>query len=1135
MSVQSLSMQHLSLRSAADVYELLRRLGYPTYDFDPTLDDLDALDLDDADRAAVKRAYVIARLDGHSVYLYELNDSAKTSPLRNLAWHALQRGTALLIVTHDYTDVLFVDPRAAKPTKSSVRLNKLKVITADPTRHDADTLNAIHAHRRNGRQIYDAQGEAFNVTTVTKKFYDEYYDHYQRAVAAARQYNRGIREFQDEAETDKLHAFTQRLLGRLMFLYFLQRKGWLGKQQKFLTEKYHETMRRHADEPRGDEETFYYFREVLQPLFFETLNTKRPDNLTLWSGIRIPYLNGGLFDASRDPDGVIVLPDSLFDPYTNDGLLAFFNRYNFTITDDAPLEQDVAVDPEMLGKVFENLLEERERGQSGSFYTPRAIVNYMCQEALAGYLEESAAIPRETTRTLFDPDADARLCLDAAERMNAALDTLTVLDPAVGSGSFLIGMMTAILLVRRAGYAALHPGEDIPAALLVDWKESIIRDTLYGVDIKPEAIEIAQLRLWLALVVDQTLEQARPLPNLDYKLMAGNSLIETIDGEPVLGKFAETILHPGEDVKWDQVREQLEMFDANPTQARMLLFDEEKQVQHERIRLDTLRAEFFNSLGARRRELRDEITAQERRIVYASLSEKADAAQQTIDHYGKIAGQNNGTLKKADANKLNAAAQKLGRVVKLQQDMAKPNYVPPFFLYRLHFSEVFERKGGFDIVIANPPYVRGDVLGDQKIELQRAFPRVYSGRADLYVYFYARAIDLLKPVGVLAFITSNKWIRAKYGKMLRLWLPTVVDPQEIADFGELRIFREASTFPMVFTAYKNPYTRRIRFTQFHEWDENGTNVGEVINDLGQVLPEDAISEGEWRLVDRSTRQLLTKMRLSGSPLLRYVDGQIFRGIVTGLNTVFVVDAETRKSLIDQAPHNTEIIKRFIVGDDVRRWNVTEKETYIIFTYHGIDINRYPIILKHLEPYKEQLEQRATSDNHEWYELQQPQMGIYPFFEQPKIIYPEMAMEMRWAFDATGLYINNKAFTIPVEDYFLYGVLNSAAVWEFLKNTCTALGDPFHGGRLELRTTFISQIPIPDTTTDLRERIAAQSRRCLDAAASAPEKLPALEAELNALVYQAYVLDEDDIRVIEAHLAGHSTTTPDIETDTEAEE
>ncbi|MBZ0274590.1 MAG: hypothetical protein K8I60_00510, partial [Anaerolineae bacterium] len=433
MSVLSLGIQHLTLRSAEDVHEVFLRLGYDVYDPEPFEgDDLDQFDLEDADRQTVKRAYVVARRDNHTVYLYEVSDLRQTR-LRGLAWHALQRGTALLAVTRDYREILFVDPRfVGKPNKSSVRVNKLKLVSSDPTRHDLDTLNAIHAHRRTGQQVYDAQAEAFNVTTITRKFYDEYRRHYEHARAVIRQYNAGVREFQNSDQVDKLHAFTQRLLGRLMFLYFLQRKGWLGERQKFLTEKFNETMRQHAHELDGDGETFHYYSEVLEPLFFQTMNTQRPGDITLWSGIRIPYLNGGLFDESRDPAGPIIIPDTLFDPNSNEGLLAFFNRYNFTIEDDTPLEQDVSVDPEMLGKVFENMLEERDRGQSGSFYTPRTIVAYMCQEALAGYLEESAAVPRETTRAQFDPDSDVSYTPAEAERVNAALDTLTVLDPAVG-------------------------------------------------------------------------------------------------------------------------------------------------------------------------------------------------------------------------------------------------------------------------------------------------------------------------------------------------------------------------------------------------------------------------------------------------------------------------------------------------------------------------------------------------------------------------------------------------------------------------------------------------------------------------------------------------------------------------------
>ena len=761
MSIQSIDTVHLSaLQTAEDIHELFRRLGYPVKAPDPFEgDDLDALELSPVDRENVKRAYVVSQLENHIVFLYEVED-LRMARLRALAWNILQRGTGLLVVTTPiergiYREILFVDPRfAGKPNKSGVRVNKLKVVVAEPTRHDLDTLNAIHAHRnRSGQQVYDAQGAAFNVTTITKHFYDNYRLHYERAKAAIQKANPSVADFYD---ADKLHAFTQRLLGRLMFLYFLQRKGWLGERPRFLTDTYRATQQRHAGEMH-DGDTFHYYREVLEPLFFETMNTKRPGDITRWEGIRIPYLNGGLFDEARDPAGPILIPDAIFDPNDVNGLLGFFNRYNFTIANDTPLEQDVAVDPEMLGKVFENLLEERDRGQSGSFYTPRPIVAYMCQEALAGYLQESAGIPREQTRALFDPDADAVLSADEAQRIDAALDTLTVLDPAVGSGSFLIGMLNEILRLRRAAYTARHADPEPNAQTLSDWKEAIIRDTLYGVDIKPEAIEIAQLRLWLALVVDQTLEQARPLPNLDYKLMAGNSLIETIDGEPVLGELATQILSADDStpVAWDAVRDQLQMFDPNPTQARMLLFEGEKEAHHERIKLDEMRREYFSATPERRKQLKPQIMAQERQIVAASLREKADAAQAVIDEMGRRAGLAGGKLKTSDEHKLNATNDKLARLTRLQEGMAKPDVSLPFFLYRLHFSEVFEGKGGFDIVIANPPYVNTkdasnfDDVNDRKAQ--------YGWTDDLYSHFIFRGFELARSNGYLAYITSDTY------------------------------------------------------------------------------------------------------------------------------------------------------------------------------------------------------------------------------------------------------------------------------------------------------------------------------------------------------------------------------------------
>lgn len=612
---RTFEVSHLKeyLRSTEGIHSMFERLGYDVYEPEPF--DADQLDMTETDTSNVRAFYIVGKVEthtAHNIWLFEVEDTTSLR-LRGIAYELLERGeTHTIVVTKDYSEIIFVHPYSVgNLTKSNTRVNKLKVDVKNPTRHDVDTINALLGRGRDPEEVYKAQDEAFNVTRVTNKFYKEYREYFNQVQDTVVAWNKGIPEFQNSDQRDKLHAFVQRLMGRLMFLYFLQRKGWLGGDSNFLTTQYRHMIKRHSGEL--SEKDTYYYREVLDPLFFETLNKQRPDNWTDFDvagkKARIPYLNGGLFDRSRDPDGIILLPDSLFDPNVG-GLLAFFNRYNFTIADDTPLEQDVAVDPEMLGKVFENMLEEEDRGQSGSFYTPRTIVSYMCQEALTGYLEESANIPREETRQHFNPDADIEFTTEQAKSVSEALKTLTVLDPAVGSGSFLIGMMNEIITLRKKTAKALS--QDISPTVIATWKEQIIRDTLYGVDIKQGAIEIAQLRLWLAMIVTQTMDDAKPLPNLDYKLMAGNSLIETIDGEPILTEKARAMLNAG----------------VKPQQPKLDLFkdSEDKQV----LKLAELRQEYFTASPQRRKELSDDIRYRERKVIETGLDDMLEHAKNGI-------------------------------------------------------------------------------------------------------------------------------------------------------------------------------------------------------------------------------------------------------------------------------------------------------------------------------------------------------------------------------------------------------------------------------------------------------------------------------------------------------------------------
>lgn len=1111
MSVLSLGIQHLSVNTAEDVHDIFRALGYNVYDPEPFEGDaLDELELDEREHAAVQRAYVVANLDHHTVYLYEVTDLRQAN-LRGLGWNALQRGTALLAVTRNYREIIFVDPRfAGKPSKSNVRVNKLKVVTSDPTRHDLDTLNAIHAHRRTGQEVYEAQATAFNVNTITKKFYEEYRRRYEHARETIRYYNPSVREFQNSDQSDKLHAFTQRLLGRLMFLYFLQRKGWLGERANFLTDMYLQTMRRHTDEVSGDQESFFYYREVLEPLFFETMNTRRPDNITQWSGIRIPYLNGGLFDNSRDPQGPIVLPDSLFDPLSSEGLLAFFNRYNFTIADDTPLEQDVAVDPEMLGKVFENMLEERDRGQSGSFYTPRAIVSYMCQEALAGYLEESAGISRDITRAQFDPDTDQPYLPEEAERVEAALDTLTVLDPAVGSGSFLVGMMTEIIRLRRICYKVLQGIPEIPPSVVADWKEAIIRDTLYGVDIKPEAIEIAQLRLWLALVVDQTLDQARPLPNLDYKLMAGNSLIETIDGQPVLTEGALQILNTA----------------AQPQQPGLFASLDGSEAR----KLNDLHAEYFTASPSKRAQLGVDIKHQERRIIQAGLDDMLANLRTKIAGLEQKSRNAGGKWGDRDARDYATLMEKQLHRENLKRDLWNDEAALPFFLYRMHFSEVFQRNGGFDIVVANPPYVRQELISDQKPELQATYPAVYAGTADLYVYFFARGFDLLKLGGQLVYITPNKFMRANYGKKLREFLAKKVCLNTLIDFGDLPIF-DATTYPMILIASKQPPSEQP-FRALEAKDLSLLDrLHQAVSEIAYPLTRASLNADGWSLSSPAISRVMDKLRAAGKPLGKYVGGKFYRGVTTGLNEAFIINEETRQELVESDPRSADIIKPYLRGRDIKRWRVDPAGLYMIYIAWDFQPEQHPAVFDHLRQFEDKLAARpeVKEGRFPWFAMSRYAAEYVTEFEKPKIISARFMVSPLFGFDGGNHYTNDACYLFP-GDHYVLAFLNSSAGWFFLTHVATMMQNRYY----QIHVQYLEQIPIPNAPAELHERIAALAQRCLVDAKDAPEKLSLLEADLNALVYRAYGLDDDDIAVIEGHLAGRGAVA-DYISDSEIED
>jgi hypothetical protein len=408
---------------------------------------------------------------------------------------------------------------------------------------------------------------AFSVDAVTKEFYQEYCRLFEKIEKSLRTLAGEKKSIKEEFEEKGISTvdFAKKLMGQIVFLYFLQKKGWLGvtKGAEWGTGP-PDFLRKLA---RGEHGLYAnFFNDVLEPLFYNTLATDRGHEA--WCShfkCRIPFLNGGLFEPLGNYDWRKVninLPDKLFtnservdEGVTGSGVLDLFDRYNFTVNEAEPLEKEVAIDPEMLGKVFENLIEENRRKGLGAYYTPREIVHYMCRESLINYLADAVnkdldRLPRSDLDTFVhlgeqysfyeaakesgtigrDYPKPPESIKKYAHLIDNKLAEISICDPAVGSGAFPVGMMTEIVRAR----CALTPYfNDTHERSPYYFKRHAIQNCLYGVDIEVGAVEIAKLRLWLSLIVDEEdVSQIKPLPNLDYKIVPGNSLM----GFPVLRK-----------------------------------------------------------------------------------------------------------------------------------------------------------------------------------------------------------------------------------------------------------------------------------------------------------------------------------------------------------------------------------------------------------------------------------------------------------------------------------------------------------------------------------------------------------------------------------------------------------------------
>lgn len=661
--------------------------------------------------------------------------------------------------------------------------------------------------------------KAFSVEALSDDFFDEYRKQYAEFVKflTGKEYVKkgnkwveqetgepDIQYFTSFKEDDKLvRDYIKKMMGRIVFLYFLQSKGWLAGNLHYMHDLFYDA----SDEVKGN-----FLDKVLEPMFFGLLNTRPEDRSSapLVNGVgvkyipnadEIPYLNGGLFQQEKIDEVDSCFPAGMFQ-----SLFDFFDSYNFTIDENDPNDAEVGVDPEMLGKIFENLLEDNK--DKGAFYTPKEIVRYMCQESLTAYLQtgiEDAEVKEHIANFVKTNDVEelGGASSELAMSIDQKLIDVKICDPAIGSGAFPMGLLRELYACRKS----IEIFEEDNAA---DIKRHIIQNNIYGVDIEKGAVDIARLRFWLALIIDE--KEPMPLPNLDFKIMQGNSLLESYKGVDL--DVTSKKLKTGKDTK--------------KTRGVLSLGFEETDVQK---------------------------TIQDLVKSYFSITDHTLRAQrrQQIDKYVK--------------DYIKVCAEGNHEVQDAVDELEIPN--DQFFLWHTYFADVFE-QGGFDIVIGNPPY---NEVRDLDKELQESYKKslfyaqARGGRLNLFQFFYPLALYILKSYGICSFITQNSILaeESAIGNRKMIFSDSLVlkvDSFPERDNVRLRVFESVKMSVAILLIRKQT---NIVDQTFHVnvWKDKFMSSKSILKiskqEIMQVYPNDLVIP----ICDNIRWNILSKMRSVG--------------------------------------------------------------------------------------------------------------------------------------------------------------------------------------------------------------------------------------------------------------------------------
>lgn len=864
--------------------------------------------------------------------------------------------------------------------------------------------------------------------------------------------------------------FSVRLIGRIMFCWFLKEKKSatgipLVHEDLFSVKKVKEAKN--------------YYHDTLEPLFFEILNTsqvvrKKCFQTEYYS--QIPYLNGGLFSPHDDDyyefdrennrgsyDGAVI-PNEWFESF-----YSVLSDYNFTVDENTAYDIELSIDPEMLGRIFENLLAEinPETGENakkntGSFYTPRDIVDYMVDSSLCEYLKNKTNVSEEKLKAIisYTKEDDEGLVFTAKEKKQIvdALYTITVLDPACGSGAFPIGMLQKIVYILQeidsdANLWFDKATENVSIFLKKEFEKkfndgslnyirklSVIQNSVFGIDIQPIAVEISRLRCFLSLIIEEKVDDSEenrgvnPLPNLDFKFIIANSLIP-------IEKLAK-----GE-------------------RQNMTLFENLDYIR----KLKDVRDEYFNADNSRRSELKLEFLNIQNDMLRERIKLHAYSTEKYEQLYSWKPFSNGST------------------------DWFDPDWM-------------FGIKDGFDIVIGNPPYVQlqktideaaNTKLGDLYVACKY---ETFARTGDIYCLFYEKGLKLLKENGILCYITSNKWMRAGYGEKLRAYFAKNADPILLVDFAGQKIFESATvdTNILLMSNSDNRHETKACIAK----DGCKDNMSVYIEQNSSI--NDFDTSDSWTLLSPLEQSIKRKIESVGIPLKDW-DISINYGIKTGYNDAFIISGKKKDELIAEDPKSAEIIRPILRGKDIKRYKAEFADLWLIASHNGnrstrtmrIDIADYPAIKKHLDQFYDKIEKRDDQGDTP-YNLRN--CAYMDDFSKQKIVWARLSRISKNDFDDFPRFaiVDPGYFVVDSLCFFtgrnlsnLVKVLNSEfAAYYFFKNVAI-----LDAGGMQMRQQYVENIPLPSNL----------------------ESLFFEDRDIDQVIYDAFGFDQTEVAFIKSFL------------------